>query len=133
MPWHPVALCTDVPVGVTRSVTLENREIVLWRGGDGALWHTFSDGNRWFGWESLGGSVFSEVSAVSWGPNRIDLFAIGTDNAVWHRWWDGSNWGGWESLGGSVFSEVSSVSWAANRLDLFAIGADSAVWRKKFG
>jgi len=42
MPWHPVALSADVPIGVTRSVTLENREIVLWRGGDGAI-HAWDD------------------------------------------------------------------------------------------
>lgn len=41
-PWHPVALSTDVPIGVTRSVILENREIVLWRGGDGAI-HAWDD------------------------------------------------------------------------------------------
>jgi hypothetical protein len=82
---------------------------------------------------AVGGILTSPPRAVAWGPNRLDLFVVGTDNAVWHKWWDGSSWGGWESLGGSVFSEVSAVSWAANRLDLFAVGTDSAVWRKKFG
>jgi hypothetical protein len=89
--------------------------------------------------------LFSEVSAVSWRKNRLDLFAVGGDNALWHRWWDGSSWGGWDSLGGSVFSApdagataghqaaVSAVSWAANRLDLFVLGSDSAVYRKKYG
>ena len=77
--------------------------------------------------------MFSEVRAVSWRKNRLDLFAVGTDTAVWHKWWDGGSWGGWESLGGSVFSEVDAVSWAANRLDLFVVGADNAVYRKKFG
>jgi nitrite reductase/ring-hydroxylating ferredoxin subunit len=37
MPWHPVALSVDVPPGVTRSVILEGREIVLWRATDGAV------------------------------------------------------------------------------------------------
>ena len=40
-------------------------------------------------WESLGGICISAPAAVSWGPNRIDCFVIGTDNATWHRWWDG--------------------------------------------
>jgi hypothetical protein len=26
-------------------------------------------------------------AAVSWGPNRIDTFVIGTDSAMWHKWW----------------------------------------------
>jgi hypothetical protein len=29
---------------------------------------------------------------VSWGPNRLDVFAIGTDGAMYHRWWNGSTW-----------------------------------------
>jgi nitrite reductase/ring-hydroxylating ferredoxin subunit len=41
-PWHPVALSIDVPVGVTRAVILEDREIVLWRGADGAV-HAWDD------------------------------------------------------------------------------------------
>jgi hypothetical protein len=64
---------------------------------------------------------------VSWAPNRLDIFGLGTDNAVWHRWWDGAHWGGWESLGGSLFSPVSAVSWSGDRLDLFAMGGDSAL------
>ena len=41
-PWHPVALSIDVPVGATRAVILEDREIVLWRGADGAV-HAWDD------------------------------------------------------------------------------------------
>ncbi len=87
----------------------------------------------WNDWESLGGILESPPHAVAWGPNRLDVFAVGTDNAVWHKWWDGASWGGWESLGGSVFSPVGTVTWAAGRLDLFGIGGDSAGWHKWFG
>lgn len=41
----------------------------------------------WSGWESLGGTLTSAPAAVSWGPNRIDVFVKGTDNALWHKWW----------------------------------------------
>ena len=85
---------------------------------------------RWWPWQSLGGVVLSAPEAVTWGPNRLDVFAVGTDHAMWHRWWDGNSWGGWESLGGSVFSDVSAVSWGGNRLDIFAIGTDNAVWHR---
>jgi hypothetical protein len=49
------------------------------------LWHRWWDGIAWGGWESLGGSVFSEVSAVSWAANRLDILAIGTDSAVYRK------------------------------------------------
>ena len=41
----------------------------------------------WGGWESLGGVITSEISAVSWSANRIDRFARGTDNAMYHKCW----------------------------------------------
>jgi hypothetical protein len=99
-------------------------------GLDQAVWHRWWNGSSWGGWESLGGRLFSEVSAVAWSTNRLDLFAIGSDTALWHRWWDGSSWGGWESLGGQLFSEVNAVARRQNRLDVFAIGGDSAVWHR---
>ena len=29
------------------------------------------------GWENLGGQIFGNPAAVSWGPNRLDIFAVG--------------------------------------------------------
>lgn len=43
-------------------------------------------------WKSLGGVLTSDPAAVSWGNNRIDVFARGIDNALWHTWWDGHSW-----------------------------------------
>ena len=88
------------------------------------------DPASWGGWESLGGVLQSQPVAVSWGPNRIDVFAMGDDSALYHRWWDGSSWGGWESLGGVLESPPAAVSWAPNRLDIFAKGEDSALYHR---
>jgi Zn-dependent M28 family amino/carboxypeptidase len=38
-------------------------------------------------------------SVVSWGPGRIDVFAVGTDSALQHKAFDGT-WHEFESLGG---------------------------------
>jgi hypothetical protein len=84
----------------------------------------------WGGWESLGGILETEPVVVSWAPDRLDGFAVGTDSALWHRWWDGSSWGGWESLGGVLQSQPTVVSWGPNRLDVFAVGSDSALWHR---
>jgi hypothetical protein len=35
-------------------------------------------------------------TAVSWGPNRLDIFGVGTDHAVYPRRFDGGT-GGWEA------------------------------------
>ena len=51
---------------------------------------------------NLGGILTNRPTIVSWGPNRLDIFARGTDGAVYHKWWNGNKWGGWESLGGAI-------------------------------
>src|SRR6266700_803425 len=88
------------------------------------------DPAAWGGWESLGGILQSPPVAVSWGPNRIDVFAMGDDSALYHRWWDGSSWGGWESLGGILDGVPAAVAWDTDRLDVFAVGTDHALWHR---
>jgi hypothetical protein len=88
------------------------------------------DPASWHDWESLGGILESPPTVVSWAPNRLDIFAVGTDSALWHRWWDGNAWGGWESLGGVLQSPPSVAAWGPNRLDVFVVGTDSAMWHK---
>ncbi|KAH6855412.1 carbohydrate-binding protein [Chaetomium sp. MPI-CAGE-AT-0009] len=104
---------------------INNAVFHKWQNGGGTAW-----GPAEAGFEDLGGIIYGNVTAVSWGANRIDLFALGTDNACWHKWWDGSRWGGWESLGGGVIGDVCAVSWGANRLDLFVRGMDNGVYHK---
>jgi hypothetical protein len=54
----------------------------------------------------IGGGVASAPEAVSWGPGRIDIFAVGTDGRMRHQAFaQGGGWMvDWESLGG-VFYE----------------------------
>src|SRR5579885_2855667 len=93
------------------------------RGNDFTCRGNHSDGTTWFGFQNHGGSLASPPVAVSWGPARIDLFAIFHDGALWHRWWDGQIWNEWESLGGNYVGEPAAVSWAPGRLDVFVTGA----------
>lgn len=63
----------------------------------------------------------SAPAAVSWGPNRIDLFLRGTDNQLYHEVSgdNGATWlSSWEPLGGSVGATPAVASWAPNRLDV---------------
>jgi hypothetical protein len=59
---------------------------VFWVGHDDNLWHIWYDANGWHAAEDLGGSLNGAVSAVSWGPDRIDIFAQGTNGNLWHKW-----------------------------------------------
>jgi hypothetical protein len=87
-------------------------------------------------------TLFDSISAgsvVSWGPNRLDLFGLGTDNQVYHKSWDakdGAVWRpfaqGWETLGGTFNSGPAAVSWGSKRLDLFGLGTDNQVYHKSW-
>lgn len=53
-------------------------------------------------------SFVSDVTAVSWGPNRIDVFGGGLDKNIYHGYWDGS-WHGFETIGQGSFGDSDSV------------------------
>lgn len=52
-------------------------------------------------------------AAVSWGPNRIDVFGWGPANELEHQWYDMSidnSWHGWENKGGVLTSSPTVTS-----------------------
>ena len=75
-----------------------SRKMLDVTGGPGAIgdgvpiqqWYLIPVGGidpSWSSWESPGGVLMSPPQTVSWSPNRIDVFAVGTDSGMWHRWW----------------------------------------------
>src|ERR1035438_5245772 len=81
----------------------------------------------------LTGSTLEQeaIAVVAWGPNRLDVFGLGTDYAMYHKAWLGNSWQPqWEYLGGKFNSPPAVASWAANRLDVFGLGTDNAMYHK---
>ena len=74
------------------------------------------------------------IAAVAWGPDRLDVFGLGTSNEMFHKAWNGSAWlpslTGWEALGGTFNSPPAVASWGANRLDIFGLGTNSKMFHK---
>jgi subtilisin family serine protease len=81
-------------------------------------------------WVNLGGSFVGSPSAVSWGPDRLDVFVIGVDGALLQRAWVGDHFADWVNLGGSFVGSPSAVSWGPDRLDVFVIGVDGALLQR---
>src|SRR5581483_3148365 len=109
-----------------------------WRAPDGTNW-----GPSLTDWQSLGDTVGfkSPPAAVSWGPNRLDVFGVGIGSVdtsqtitMFHKWWDSTNWGpspaDWEWLGGIFNSPPAAVSWGFGRLDIFGLGVDNTTFHK---
>jgi hypothetical protein len=114
-----------------------DRVDVFARGTDNTLRHNTGTGASgwkadwsWTGWENLGGVLASDPAAVSWGTDRIDVFARGADNALVHIWWDGSTWSEWENLGGTLSTGPGAASWGNGRLDVFAGGPGDSLRQK---
>ena len=76
------------------------------------------------GFQHLGGPITSNITAVSWGPGRIDLFARGADGDVVHKHRDGGDtgtWSAWESIGGKLsppYDNICAVSGEPGRIDV---------------
>jgi hypothetical protein len=103
---------------------------------NGAMFHKYWNGGAWVpsqgSWEPLpllpGGVQFTIAeapAAVSWAPNRLDVFALGPNGTIYHTWNTGGPWPNWEALGGRFLHTPAAVSWGSNRLDAFAVGVDT--------
>jgi hypothetical protein len=70
---------------------------------------------------------------VSWGDERIDVFARASDSALWHRWFvQGKGWSGWENLGGVLNTGPDVSTWAEGRLDILVLGEHNQLRHKWF-
>jgi Repeat of unknown function (DUF346) len=126
---------------------------VLARGSDAACYHRWWNGSAWVpsltdpdphggAWQYLGGEMAGDVAAVSWAPDRLDIFCRGLTGHLYHKWWDGGRWGpgplrtDWMSLGGIIAGNPACAAWAPGRLDVVARGLDAAIyhlWRPETG
>jgi hypothetical protein len=98
------------------------------RGTDDTLQHKWHAGGRWYGWESLGGTLASGPGAVTAG-RVIHVVGKTPSNAVTHWWFDGT-WHSGDNLGGSIVGDPDLSSWGSGRLDVFARGADNTLQHK---
>jgi hypothetical protein len=112
-------------------------------GPDSHLYHQARDGSKWVpaltGWEDHGGAVapggIADVSVLSWGANRLDIFVRSFDSHFYHQAWDGSKWvpsmTGWEDHGGRGADYPGWVgTWGPDRYDLVTGAWNNHVWHQ---
>ena len=92
-----------------------------------AAWEpAFTDG--WHGWWHINGGLGAPgapVTAVVRGPNKLDIFVVGTDGRAYTAAWrpDSGGWQGWWTIGTTRFparAEINAVSRSSDKLDIFA-------------
>jgi hypothetical protein len=96
-------------------------DVVALRSGDGQVMRSRYDGTAWSAWEAVGANSSRSPAAVSWAPDRLDLFLGLPAPTLFkpsHRWWDGTAWQD-ESLDGVFASDPAAASQGVNRLDVF--------------
>jgi Repeat of unknown function (DUF346) len=71
-----------------------------------------------------------DIAVASWGPDRLDVFGLGTDNSMYHQAWDGHTWSAWEPRGGTFNSAPAVASWGPDRLDVFGLGTDNSMYHQ---
>lgn len=125
--------CTSRPAAVCP----KEGEIYLFvRGGDQRIWYTSYDDSdlSWSEFAPIGTLTISgEPHAVSWGPNRVDVFACSNNgNATWHISFNGTSWTEWESLGGDSGNSPTAIAKETGSLDVFVIGNSGEVMWTSF-
>jgi hypothetical protein len=100
------------------------------RGTDNAVFfRSYVPGTGWSPWDSRGGVIQFAPSVVSYKPNIVHVFAIGTDGALDVMYWTGSAWSAWSTLGGVATSAPAAISDGDGRIDVFVRGTDAAIHR----
>lgn len=69
----------------------------------------------------------TEPAAVSWGPNRLDVFLIIQNVSCTHGAYNGTAWV-WNDLGGQWATPPSALSWGVNRIDVFIQGDSDQIY-----
>ncbi|KAL9012135.1 MAG: hypothetical protein Q9173_003086 [Seirophora scorigena] len=71
-----------------------------------------------------------QISAVSWGQNRLDIFGYNGKNLT-HKYWDGNQWSPsglrMEQLGQGLATKPVTVSWGSDRLDVFGLNEQGTI------
>lgn len=100
-----------------------NRLDVFAVGQDFSLLHWSYNGQGWNRPTKRGGpsSPWGGLTAVSWGPSRIDVFGS-KEGILLHWWWDDIRWHGPEELPGVGWGGIDAVCWGPNRIDVFGSG-----------
>jgi kumamolisin len=122
-PWQfmPPVTATSAPASVSWT---QSRIDMFVKGASNEILHAWwNDGSDWVGWEDLGCCFDTAPAVASWGPGRLDVFAV-SGGTLRHKKYAGG-WGPWENLGGAITSAPSAVSWTTGRIDVFAKGASN--------
>lgn len=101
---------------------------------DKALYHSivYINDDTWTSWENLGGGLVGDPAAVSWGPNRFDIFSIAGDEQLWQKTYD-NGWQNWKLISGGLFKPgVGAASKSTGSINVFMRGKDDAVFHRSF-
>ena len=108
---------------------------------DANIYHGSNETNSWQ-WKQIpvappATSLESSIAAVSWGKDRIDLFAVGGDKKVYHCAWNGSKWDdrwdvGPDSDNGKTESTPAAASWKKDRMDVIIRATNNQMSNQHF-
>jgi len=108
---------------------VKNNIYLFYRDFNSACCYRLFDGTSWNGPYNLGCTLISNPAAVSWGENRIDVFAEGIEGyLIYVTLWDGK-WNEWKTLGSKTIVGTPAVtSLAPNDIYCFARGTDNRLY-----
>jgi hypothetical protein len=91
-----------------------------------------SDGQRWNGWESLGGQCEYGVAASSGTTNQLDVFVAGLDKAIYRRSFTGTAWTDWQKINSTIICAPAAVAFQQNGFYVAGIGPDHNLYFDNF-
>jgi hypothetical protein len=107
---------------------------VFVRSLDNRLFYRKYENETWHGpgWTDISAGHWFETApaAVSWSPDKVDLFAV-WNKQVQHLYYQGGVWSSWaENLGGVTTDTPAAASWKRGRVDVLVRTADNFMSRR---
>ena len=131
--WEPLGLSI---LGTPSVVSWgPDRQDVFVRASDNAVYHqTWTRSGGRGGWESLGGTTYDDVVALSLQAGHLEVFARATGGELCHKWSDnaGVTWSPWELAGMKIHGIPAVTSWGPDRQDVFVRGEDDAMYHQSW-
>ena len=141
--WRPVLSDIASPKTPVTVVSRDAHKLDVFIAGSDAKsytggWDDRVNAGQWGGWWNvLTGSVppGGVITAVSRGPDNLDIFHVSTDGGVYTAAWEhdveDGRWRGWWRIGTMIAkpgTPVTAVTRSANNLDIFVAGIDGKTY-----
>lgn len=129
--WHTLAPLGGPMASAPQVISrLPGQLDVFATGADGRVHHQATGPQGWTGWQPISESrATSRPCPVACGPDRCDVYFLGTDRMLYRQSWQGE-WTEPSCLEGTIVDQPRAAWLPERGTDIFVVGEDRSIWHR---